>query len=77
MVMSMAEIRARRGQIGEACRLLSAAAIAGGERAKVWTEVVRVAGLLGPRGRSIRRLARKEAVRIQVGNRSARLLKSE
>ena len=35
------------------------------------------AGLLGTRGRAIRQLARKEAVRIQVGNRSARLLKSE
>ena len=42
---------------------------AGKERAGV--------GLPGSRGRSIRQLARKEAVRIQVGNRSARLLKSE
>lgn len=77
ILLGMAEIRAGRGQIEEASRLLSAAAIAGGERARVWTEVARVAGLLGTRGRSIRQLARKEAVRIQVGNRSARLLKSE
>ena len=77
ILLGMAEIRARRGQTGEASRLLSAAAIAGGERARVWTEVARVAGLLGSRGRSIKQLARKEAVRIQVGNRSARLLKSE
>ena len=77
ILLGMAEIRARRGQTGEACRLLSAAVLAGGERARVWTEVARVAGLLGTRGRAIRQLARKEAVRIQVGNRSARLLKSE
>jgi hypothetical protein len=77
VLLGMAEIRARRGQTGEACRLLSAAVLAGGERARVWTEVARVAGLLGTRGRAIRQLARKEAVRIQVGNRSARLLKSE
>lgn len=77
VIIGMAEIRARRGDIGEACRLLSAAAIAGGDRARVWTEVARVAALLGTRGRSIRQLARKEAVRIQLGNRSARLLKSE
>jgi glycosyltransferase involved in cell wall biosynthesis len=77
VIVGMAEIRARRGDVAEACRLLSAAAIAGGDRARVWTEVARVAGLLGTRGRSIRQLARREAVRIQLGNRSARLLKSE
>ncbi|MEU6350015.1 glycosyltransferase family 4 protein [Streptomyces sp. NPDC047072] len=74
VLVGMAEIRARRGQTEDAVKLLSAAAIAGGERARVWTEVARVAELLGARGRSIRSLARKEAVRIQVGNRSARLL---
>jgi glycosyltransferase involved in cell wall biosynthesis len=77
VIVGMAEIRARRGDVEEACRLLSAAAIAGGDRARVWSEVARVATLLGTRGRSIRQLARKEAVRIQFGNRSARLLKSE
>lgn len=77
VLIGMAEIRARRGESEEACRLLSAAAIAGGDRARVWTEVARVANLLGPRGRSIRQLARKEAVRVQLGNHSARLLKSD
>ncbi|ARP71942.1 hypothetical protein LK07_21685 [Streptomyces pluripotens] len=77
VIIGMAEIRARRGQIREACQLLSAAAIAGGDRGRVWTEVARVADLLGARGRSIRQLARKEAVRIQLGKRSARLLKPE
>ncbi|MFD7131321.1 glycosyltransferase [Streptomyces sp. NPDC059894] len=77
VLIGMAEIRARRGEVKEACRLLSAAAIAGGERARVWTEVARVANLLGTRGRSIRQLARREAVRVQLGNRSARLLKSD
>jgi glycosyltransferase involved in cell wall biosynthesis len=77
VLIGMAEIRARRGETGDACRLLSAAAIAGGDRSKVWAEIARVAGLLGTRGRSIRQLARKEAVRIQVSNRSARILKSE
>jgi hypothetical protein len=77
VLVGMAEIQARRGESEEACRLLSAAAIAGGDRARLWSEVARVANLLGPRGRSIRQLARKEAVRVQLGNRSARLLKSD
>ncbi|GAA3297588.1 hypothetical protein GCM10020295_30790 [Streptomyces cinereospinus] len=77
VLIGMAEIRARRGDVKEACRLLSAAAIAGGERARVWSEVARVAALLGTRGRSIRQLARKESIRIELGNRSARLLKSD
>jgi hypothetical protein len=63
--------------VKEACQLLSAAAIAGGDRARVWSEIARVASQLGNRGRSIRQLARKEAIRIEFGNRSARLLKSE
>ncbi|GGL76096.1 hypothetical protein GCM10010129_19690 [Streptomyces fumigatiscleroticus] len=77
VILGMAEIRALRGDVKEASRLLSAAAIAGGERARVWTEVARVAELLGSRGRSVRQLARKEAIRIQLANRSARILKSE
>lgn len=77
VLIGMAEIRARRDDVKAACRLLSAAGIAGGDRARVWTEIARVAALMGPRGRSIRQLARKEAVRLQLGNRSARLLKSE
>ncbi|SER37586.1 Glycosyl transferases group 1 [Streptomyces sp. yr375] len=77
VLVGMAEIRARRGEPEEACRLLAAAAIAGGDRARVWTEVARVADLLGARGRSIRQLARKEAVRVQLGNHSSRLLKSD
>ncbi|MFI5793361.1 glycosyltransferase family 4 protein [Streptomyces sp. NPDC051677] len=77
VLIGMAEIQAGRGEPEEACRLLSAAAIAGGDRARVWSEVARVANLLGPRGRSIRQLARKEAVRVQLGNQSARLLKSD
>ncbi|MEU6239736.1 glycosyltransferase family 4 protein [Streptomyces sp. NPDC047024] len=77
VLVGMAEIRARRNQPAEACRLLAAAAIAGGDRGRVWAEVARVANLLGARGRAIRQLARKESVRIQLGNRSSRLLKSE
>ncbi|MBG0852981.1 glycosyltransferase family 4 protein [Streptomyces spinoverrucosus] len=77
VLMGMAEIRAQRGDVKEACRLLSAAAIAGGDRARVWSEVARVAALLGTRGRAIRQLARKESIRIELGNRSARLLKSD
>lgn len=77
VLIGMAEIRARRGNVKDACQLLSAAAIAGGDRARVWSEVARVAGLLGARGRAIRQLARKESIRIELGNRSARLLKSD
>ncbi|MFJ4689915.1 glycosyltransferase family 4 protein [Streptomyces sp. NPDC088766] len=75
VLVGMAEIRAGRGEADEACRLLSAAAVAGGDRAQVWTEIGRVAGLLGARGRSVRQLARRESVRIRLGSRSARLLK--
>ncbi|MEV6616112.1 glycosyltransferase family 4 protein [Streptomyces sp. NPDC051051] len=75
VLVGMAEIRAGRGEADEACRLLSAAAVAGGDRAQVWTEIARVAGLLGARGRSVRQLARRESVRIRLGSRSARLLK--
>ncbi|MFG2885994.1 hypothetical protein ACGFYV_27480 [Streptomyces sp. NPDC048297] len=75
VLIGMAEIRASRGDVDEACQLLSAAAIAGGDRARVWSEVARVAEKLGSRGRSIRQLARKESLRIQLGNRSGRLLK--
>ncbi|MCF4140029.1 glycosyltransferase family 4 protein [Streptomyces sp. Tue 6430] len=75
VLVGMAEIRAGRGEADEACRLLSAAAVAGGDRAQVWTEIARVAGLLGARGRSVRQLARRESVRLRIGSRSARLLK--
>ncbi|MFG2359634.1 glycosyltransferase [Streptomyces sp. NPDC048521] len=77
VLIGMAEIRASRGNVDEACRLLSAAAIAGGDRGRVWSEISRVAGDLGPRGKSIRQLARREAIRIDLANRSARLLKSD
>ncbi|MFJ9720205.1 glycosyltransferase family 4 protein [Streptomyces sp. NPDC101213] len=75
VLVGMAEIRAGRGEADEACRLLSAAAVAGGDRAQVWTEVARVAGLLGARGRSVRQFARRESVRLRIGSRAARLLK--
>ncbi|USQ83128.1 glycosyltransferase family 4 protein [Streptomyces phaeoluteigriseus] len=75
VLVGMAEIRAGRGEAEEACRLLSAAAIAGGDRARVWTEIGRIADLLGARGRSVRQLARRESVRLRIGNQAARLLK--
>ncbi|MEU6087614.1 glycosyltransferase family 4 protein [Streptomyces sp. NPDC047085] len=75
VLIGMAEIRAARGDADEAFRLLSAAAIAGGDRGRVWSEISRVAGDLGARGRAIRQLARKESIRIDLANRSARLLK--
>ncbi|MFK0103508.1 glycosyltransferase [Streptomyces sp. NPDC091217] len=77
VLIGMAEIRASRGDTDEAFRLLSAAAIAGGERGRVWSEISRVAGNIGARGKAIRQIARKEAIRIDLANRSARLLKSE
>ncbi|MGX1271953.1 glycosyltransferase family 4 protein [Streptomyces phaeoluteigriseus] len=75
VLVGMAEIRAGRGEAEEACRLLSAAAIAGGDRARVWTEIGRIAGLLGARGRSVRQLARRESVRLRIGGQAARVLK--
>ncbi|CQR62259.1 Hypothetical Protein sle_27980 [Streptomyces leeuwenhoekii] len=75
VLIGMAELRAGRGQAKEACQLLAAAAIAGGDRGRVWSEIARVAALLGPRGRSIRLLARRESVRAQVTTHSARLRK--
>ncbi|MGV9554172.1 glycosyltransferase family 4 protein [Streptomyces sp. NPDC003401] len=75
VLVGMAEIRAGRGEADEACRLLSAAAVAGGDRAQVWTEIARVADLLGARGRSVRQFARRESARIRLGGRAARLLK--
>jgi hypothetical protein len=77
VLIGMAEIRSGRGDVDEACRLLSAAAIAGGDRMRVWSEIYRVAGGLGARGKAIRQLARKESIRIDLANRSARLLKSD
>ncbi|MER6219832.1 glycosyltransferase family 4 protein [Streptomyces sp900105755] len=77
VLIGMAEIRASRGETDGALRLLSAAAIAGGDRGRVWSEISRVAGDLGARGRAIRQLARKESIRIELANRSARLLKSD
>ncbi|MEU9664950.1 glycosyltransferase family 4 protein [Streptomyces bobili] len=75
VLVGMAEIRAGRGEAEEACRLLSAAAIVGGDRARVWAEIGRIADLLGARGRSVRQLARRESVRLRIGNQAARLLK--
>ncbi|MFF8193739.1 glycosyltransferase family 4 protein [Streptomyces bobili] len=75
VLVGMAEIRAGRGEAEEACRLLSAAAIVGGDRARVWTEIGRIADLLGARGRPVRQLARRESVRLRIGNQAARLLK--
>ncbi|MCX3059342.1 glycosyltransferase family 4 protein [Streptomyces beihaiensis] len=77
VLIGMAEIRARQGESEKACRLLAAAAVAGGDRGRVWSEVARVAPLLGARGKAIRQLARRESLRIGVGNRSARLLKAD
>ncbi|MEV6405843.1 glycosyltransferase family 4 protein [Streptomyces bobili] len=75
VLLGMAGIRAGRGEAEEACRLLAAAAIVGGDRARVWTEIGRIAELLGARGRSVRQLARRESVRLRIGNQAARLLK--
>ncbi|MEU4980367.1 glycosyltransferase family 4 protein [Streptomyces sp. NPDC021969] len=77
VLIGMAELQAARGRTGEACRLLAAAAIAGGDRGRVWSEISRVAALLGPRGRAIRQLARRESVRAQVTHHSARLRKGD
>ncbi|MFC8394370.1 glycosyltransferase family 4 protein [Streptomyces sp. NPDC057238] len=77
VLIGMAELRAARGQAKEACRLLAAAAVVGGDRGRVWSEISRVAALLGPRGRAIRQLARKESVRAQVTHHSARLRKGD
>lgn len=77
VLIGMAQLRAARGEEKEACRLLSAAAVVGGDRGRVWAEIARVAGLLGARGRSIRQLARKESLRAQVSHHSARLRKTD
>ncbi|MEU3730465.1 glycosyltransferase family 4 protein [Streptomyces sp. NPDC033538] len=77
VLIGMAELRAGRGQTKEACQLLAAAAIAGGDRGRVWAEISRVAALLGARGRAIRQLARRESVRAQVTHHSARLRKGD
>ncbi|GHB43514.1 hypothetical protein GCM10010377_37830 [Streptomyces viridiviolaceus] len=77
VLIGMAELRAARGQAKEACQLLAAAAIVGGDRGRVWSEISRVAALLGARGRAIRQLARKESMRAQVTHHSARLRKGD
>ncbi|MCZ9345842.1 hypothetical protein NGM37_49740, partial [Streptomyces sp. TRM76130] len=77
VLIGMAQLRAARGEEKEACRLLSAAAVVGGDRGRVWSEISRVAGLLGARGRSIRQLARKESLRAQMSHHSARLRKPD
>ncbi|MGW0826176.1 glycosyltransferase family 4 protein [Streptomyces sp. NPDC002845] len=77
ILLGMAEIAALRGDVDKACELLAAAALSGGERARVWSEIGRLAALLGTRGRAIRQLARRESLRIQLSNHSSRLLKSD
>ncbi|GAA2254701.1 hypothetical protein GCM10010415_13880 [Streptomyces atrovirens] len=77
VLIGMAELRAARNETKEACRLLAAAAIAGGDRGRVWAEIARVSALLGARGRAIRQIARKESIRAQVSHHSARLRKTD
>ncbi|MDX3238023.1 glycosyltransferase family 4 protein [Streptomyces sp. ME03-5709C] len=72
VVIGMAEIRARRGETSAALNLLAALACVGGTRSWAWSEIARVAGLLGPEGRAVHRLARREALRIRLANRAAR-----
>ncbi|MFF3565691.1 glycosyltransferase family 4 protein [Streptomyces sp. NPDC002574] len=72
VVIGMAEIRARRGEKAAALSLLAALACVGGTRSWAWSEIARVAGLLGPEGRAVYRMARREALRIKLANRAAR-----
>ena len=73
VLVGMAEIHARHGRVREALSMLGGAACVGGQRARVWGEIARVAELLGAEGRSLQRFARREALRIRVRNRAARL----
>jgi hypothetical protein len=51
-------------------RLLGAVTCLGGRRLLVWREISRIAGLLGPEGRSQRRCAEREGRRIRSRNQS-------
>ncbi|MEO3750367.1 glycosyltransferase family 4 protein [Streptomyces sp. B6B3] len=70
VLTGMAEVHARHGRTAEAMQLLGAVACLGGRRFLVWREISRIAGLLGPEGRSLRRFAEREGRRIRSRNQS-------
>ncbi|MFI7278058.1 glycosyltransferase [Streptomyces sp. NPDC049879] len=73
VLVGMAELHARAGRAQDALTMLGGAACVGGRRSRVWMEIARVAEMLGAEGRSLQRFARREALRVKVRNRAARI----
>jgi hypothetical protein len=71
VLLGMVEILTRQGELIEARRLLTVAALNAGDRARAWVNIARLARRLGPGGRALSTIAACEALRINPSARAA------
>ncbi|GAA1285601.1 hypothetical protein Psi02_66240 [Planotetraspora silvatica] len=71
VLLGMADILAQEGELTEARRLLTVAALNAGDRAKAWLTIGRLARGLGPGGKALSTIAAYEALRINPSARTA------